>query len=115
MAEKYKLSKTLFNKSELEKVINKNFTSFTQPTVEQDTDTVQELFRLYDKLYLEIPLEGPQSHTYLIEESSKLVQVVQDDLDIQPLLDEISDLRQRLLDAEETILTLEGELSNGSI
>lgn len=115
MAEKYILSKTLFNKSELNKVVNSNFSSFTQPTIEEDTDTVEELFRLYDKLYLDIPLEGPQSHTYLIEQSSRLVDIVQDDLDIQPLLDEISDLRQRLLDANELILDLENQLGNGSI
>lgn len=114
MAEKYRLTKTILNKNELSKVIDSNFTTFSQPTVEQDNDTVQELFRLYDKLYLEIPLEGPQSHTYLIEESSKLVSVTQD-LDIQPLLDEISELRQRLLDANEEILNLENQIGNGSI
>jgi len=114
MAEKYRLSKTLFNKNELSKVINSDFTTFSQPTIEQDNDTVQELFRLYDKLYLEIPLQGPQSHTYLIEESSKLVSITQD-LDIQPLLDEISELRQRLLDANEEILNLENQMGNGSI
>jgi len=114
MAEKYRLSKTLFNNNELSKVINSDFTTFSQPTIEQDNDTVQELFRLYDKLYLEIPLQGPQSHTYLIEESSKLVSITQD-LDIQPLLDEISELRQRLLDANEEILNLENQMGNGSI
>lgn len=114
MAEKYKLSKTLLNKKEVSKVINLDFTTFSQPTTEQDTDTIQELFRLYDKLYLEIPLQGPQSHEYLIEESSKLVSITQD-LDIQPLLDEISELRQRLLDANEEILNLENQLGNGSI
>lgn len=114
MAEKYRLSKTLFNKNELTKVVKTDFTTFAQPTVEQDNDTVQELFRLYDKLYLEIPLQGPQSHAYLIEESSKLVSITQD-LDIQPLLDEISELRQRLLDANEEILNLENQMGNGTV
>lgn len=115
MAEKYRLTKKISNREELRKVVNPNFTTFAQPTVEDDPDTVEELFRLYNKLYLDIPLEGPQSHTYLIEESSKLVEVVQDTQDIQPLLDEISDLRQRLLDSEETILDLERQLANGSV
>lgn len=115
MAEKYRLTKKISNREELKKVVDSNFNTFAQPTVEEDTDTVEELFRLYDKLYLDIPLEGPQSHTYLIEESSKLVEVVQDTQDIQPLLDEISDLRQRLLDSEETILDLERQLANGSV
>jgi len=115
MAEKYKLSKTLFNKSELSKVINTEFTSFSQPTPEENNDTVEELFRLYDLLYLDIPLEGPQSHTYLIEQSSRLVEVVQDAQDIQPLLDEISDLRQRILDSDQTILDLQRQLANGGV
>lgn len=115
MAEKYRLTKKISNREELKKVVNSNFTTYTQPTVAEDTDTVGELFRLYDKLYLEIPLEGTQSHTYLIEESSKLIQVVQDTQDIQPLLDEISDLRQRLLDSQEIILDLERQLANGSV
>lgn len=115
MVEKYRLTKTIQNREDLKKVVNSQFSTFTQPTVEENNDTVEELFRLYDALYLEIPLEGPQSHTYLIEESSKLVNITQGELDIQPLLDEISDLRQRLLDSEETILDLERQLANGSI
>lgn len=115
MAEKYRLSKTVLNKNELGRVVDTEFSTFSQPTLDESNDTVQELFRLYNALYLEIPLEGPQSHTYLIEESSKLIQVAQDTLDIQPLLDEISDLRQRLLDADQALLLLESQMSNGGI
>lgn len=115
MAKKYTLSKTVQNKADLKKVVDSKFSTFLQPTVEENNDTVEELFRLYDTLYLDIPLAGPQSHTFLIEESTKLVGVVQSELDIQPLLDEISDLRQRLLDSEETILDLERQLANGSV
>ena len=115
MAEKIRLQKTVRQKSDLEKVVSKQFTTFVQPDTLPDNDTVTELFRLYDKLYLEIPLEGPKSHTYLIEQSSKLVEVVQESPDIQPLLDEISDLRQRLLDANEYNAELENQIANGSI
>jgi hypothetical protein len=115
MAEKYRLSKTVLNKNELERVVDTEFSTFSQPTLDESNDTVQELFRLYNALYLEIPFEGPQSHTYLIGESSKLIQVAQDTLDIQPLLDEISDLRQRLLDADQALLLLESQMSNGGI
>ena len=107
MAEKVKLEKTILQKTELSKVVSKEFTTFTRPTDEEAGNTVQELFRLYDKLYLEIPLEGPLSHTYLIEESSKLVNLTQDNLEIQPLLDEITELRERLLIANQQIFDLE--------
>ena len=115
MAENIRLQKTVREKSDLDKVVSKEFTTFIQPTEQDSNDTVTELFRLYDKLYLDIPLEGFQSHTYLIEQSSKLVEVVEESPDIQPLLDEISDLREKLLIANEQINELENQANNGSI
>lgn len=109
MAEKVKLQKTIQKKEEFSKVVFREFTTFTQPTDEESGDTVAELFRLYDKLYLEVPLKGPQSHSYLIEESSKLISITKDNTEIQPLLDEISELRERLLLANQQIFELESQ------
>jgi hypothetical protein len=108
MAEKVKLQRTVQEKDELAKVVNKKFNTFIQPEVEEDTDTIEDLFRLYDKFYLDIPLEGPKSHTYIITESSKLVSI-EEEQDIAPLLQEITDLRQRLLEANEQISELENQ------
>lgn len=110
-----RLSKTVKEKDDLTKVISSTFTTFLQPEDLPDPDTVEELFRLYDKLYLEIPLEGPKSHTYLIEESSKLIQLNPDTAAIQPLLDEITELRERLLTANEQIFDLERQIEGGNI
>lgn len=115
MAENVRLSKTVQEKDKLRKIVSSTFTTFVQPSEVQDTDTISELFRLYDKLYLQIPLDGPQSHTYLIEESSKLVDIQQDNEAIQPLLDEITELRERLLSANEQIFQLEEELASGNV
>lgn len=112
MAEKVKLEKTIQQKDEFSRVISREFTTFVKPTDTEIGDTVEELFRLYAKLYLEIPLEGPQSHTYLLEESSKLVSLTQDNQEIQPLLDEISTLRESLLLANQQIFELEQQ-TNG--
>lgn len=114
MAEKIRLKKTVQQKDQFSKVVPREFTTFVRETDQEVGDTVTELFRLYDKLYLEIPLEGPQSHTYLIEESSKLVQLTQDNEDIQPLLDEINELRERLLIANQQIIELQTQ-SNGEL
>lgn len=114
MAENVRLIKTVQEKDKLRKIVSSTFTTFVQPSEEQDTDTVSELFRLYDKLYLQIPIEGPKSHTYLIEESSKLVDIQQDNEAIQPLLDEITELRERLLSANEQIFQIEEELARGN-
>lgn len=108
MDKNVKLKRTVQKREDLDKVVKSQFTTFLQPEVEVDTDTVEELFRLYDKLYLEIPLEGPKSHSYLIEESSKLVTIDQEQ-DITPLLQEITDLRERLLQANERISELENQ------
>ena len=49
--------------------------------------------------YSGLTAEGSSnSHKYLIRESSKLVQLEKDDTEIQPLLDEITNLRTRLLE-----------------
>ena len=108
MAEKIRLQKTVQEKDELTKVVSRQFNTFIRPEEEEDLDTIDELFRLYDKFYLDLPLEGPKSHTYLIEESSKLVTIEQEQ-DIEPLLQEITDLRRQLLLANEQISELENK------
>lgn len=115
MDKNVRLSRTVKEKDDLSKIISSAFTTFIQPENLPDPDTVEELFRLYDKLYLEIPLEGTKSHTYLIEESSKLIQLNPDTTAIQPLLDEITELRERLLNANEQIFDLERRLEGGNV
>ena len=110
-----RLSKTVYKKDEIDKAIDNRFTSFVEK-VEEDNDTVAEFFRLYEKLFLEIPPTGQtQSHEYLIRESSKLVRLDGEDEEIQPLLDEISDLRQRLLEANIENLDTQNELINSFV
>jgi len=110
-----RLSKTVYKKDEIDKAIDNRFTSFVEK-VEEDNDTVAEFFRLYEKLFLEIPPTGQtQSHEYLIRESSKLVRLDGEDEEIQPLLDEISDLRQRLLETNIESLDTQNELINSFV
>lgn len=112
MAESYRFKKTVTGREEFTKAVDTGFKSFVDLTPEEDTDTVEELFRIYDKLYYEIPLEGnSNSHEFLIKESSKLINVEQDNEDIQPLLQEITELRTRLLEANQTIIDL--QIGNG--
>lgn len=103
-----KIQKTVFNATEFNKVVDTSFSTFTQPVVEEDTDTVENFFRLYEKLYFVIPPEGEvDSHEYLIRRSSELVDFEKTTEEIQPLLDEISQLREQLLQANQQILDLE--------
>jgi len=93
-----RVKKTVYNKDEFEKVVDTSFNTFTDDVQAQDNDTVEELFRLYDKLFYDIPTEGTNnSHTFILQESSKLVEFTKDTEEIQPLLDEIATLREQLL------------------
>lgn len=107
MAEEVKLQKIVYNPVEFRQVVDTSFKAFAKPIPAADTDTVEELFRLYNKLYLRIPIEGDtNSHQYLVTESSKLYSQEVQSVDVQPLLDEITQLRQQLLSANQEILAL---------
>ena len=94
--------------------IDNKFNFFKEPEPVVDPDTVEELFRLYDKLYMQIPIDtDQQSHKYLVEQSSELYQVDKQLESIQPLLDEVASLRGQLLEANRQILELEAKLAGG--
>jgi len=108
MANNIEIRKTVFSTTEFNKVIDTDFKTFTQPVPEEDTDTSEELFRLYEKLYYTIDVEGEEnSHQYLVRKSSELLTFDKVTEDIQPLLDEISQLREQLLLANQQIIDLE--------
>jgi len=105
-----RLSRTVYKKDEFDKSIDSSFKSFVD-VVEVDNDTIEEFFRLYNKLFYEIPAEGEfNSHEFIIKESSKLVDFETDDEAIQPLLDEITDLRQRLLEQNAENIETENDM-----
>lgn len=106
-----RIQKESYSSSQYKNFVDRDFKTFADPVPVVDTDTVEELFRLYDKLYYSIPLEGENnSHQYLLVRSSELVDFEKNTEDIQPLLDEIASLRQQLLSANEQIF----ELTNGT-
>lgn len=109
MAEKIELQKTVINTAGFKKAVDTSFKYYAKPVEIVDTDTITELFRLYDKLYFSIPITGPNSHEYLVNKSSELYTAQQTNEEIQPLLDEIADLRQQLLQANQEISKLAGQ------
>ena len=111
MANNIQLQKTVFGKVDFSKVVDTSFKTFTQPIPEEDLDTPEELFRLYDKLYYSIDLEGDtESHRYLVNKSSELLNFDATTEDIQPLLDEIAQLREENLALNQQVLTLETKI-----
>jgi hypothetical protein len=112
MANDITIQKTVFSAVEFNKVVNNTFSTFTQPTPEEDLDTPEELFRLYEKLYYVIDVTGDtNSHEYLVKKSSELLTFDTVTEEIQPLLDEIAELRQENLGLNQQILTLETNIA----
>jgi len=112
MANDINIQKTVFSSVEFNKVVDTSFKTFTQPVPEEDLDTTEELFRLYEKLYYEIDVTGGvDSHEYLVKKSSELLNFDKVTEDIQPLLDEIAQLRQENLALNLQILTLETNIT----
>lgn len=113
MAEKVNLNKSYLKSREFKETVDTTFKYFAKPVPVQDPDTIEELFRLYNKLFFEIPVAGINSHQYLVTKSSELYTAPQVSEEIQPLLDEVADLRTRLLQANEQILQLSQQVNNG--
>jgi hypothetical protein len=108
--ERIRLQKDSYNSNQFNTIVDREFRTFSKPIIEVDTDTVEELFRLYDKLFFTIPIEGEiNSHQYILQKSSELTDFEKTTEDIQPLLDEIAQLRQQLLDANQQIFDLENQ------
>lgn len=102
------IKRTVVSKQEFSKVVNKEFSTFTQEA-QGDLLTVEDFFVEYDRLFYDIPSEGEtNSHTYLATRSGEQANLELITQDIQPLLDEIANLRERLLEANTTIASLQG-------
>lgn len=105
MANEIKIEKQVFTKNQFDKVVDRSFQTYAQPAPTDDQPTVEEFFVLYDQLYFEIPVEGDiNSHRYLVEKSSELVEFEKTTEDIQPLLDEIAILREQILEYQQQLI-----------
>lgn len=113
MANEIKIQKTVYKKDDYGKVVDRTFNSFVQNEETTVIKTVDDFFRDYEELYLEIPIEGDEkSHRYLYNRSGELLDIQNALTDIQPLLDEIAELREQLLEANQEILEVRLENAN---
>ena len=111
--ENINIHRELYKKVDIDTLIDTEFKTFTKPVEEIDTDTVEELFRLYDKLFYTIPAEGEtNSHQYILNKSSELATLDRFSEDIEPLLNEISQLRRELLASDERQFELDRNTEN---
>jgi hypothetical protein len=100
------VQKTVFNKDKYTRVINTQFTQLLNQGVEDEilTFTVDDFFELYDQLFYQIPREGDvNSHQFILQREADYLGVSISQDDIQALLNEITSLRQQVLEAQTTI------------
>jgi hypothetical protein len=99
------VQKTVFNKDSFGRVINTQFNQLLNQTVEEtDTFTVDDFFQLYEDLFYQIPKEGDtNSHRYILQREADYLGVSISQDDIQALLNEITSLRQQVLESQQTI------------
>ncbi len=112
---KVDLRKTVYNKDQFDRVVGgREFTTFG---VAQAVDfTVEDFFQQYDALFLTIPVFGEvNTHEYLVRRSSELVGFQRTTEDLQPLLDEITNLREQLLAARQENINLQVQSAGGDI
>jgi hypothetical protein len=99
------VQKTVFNKDSFGRVINTQFSQLLNQNVEEtDTFTVDDFFQLYEDLFYQIPKEGDtNSHRYILQREADYLGVSISQDDIQALLNEITSLRQQVLESQQTI------------
>ena len=100
------VQKTVFNKDTYGRVINTQFSQLLNQGATEDTlsFTVDDFFQLYEELFYQIPKEGDtNSHKYILQKEADYLGISISQDDIQALLNEITSLRQQVLEAQTTI------------
>ena len=100
------IEKQVFDKINYSKVINTQFSQLFNQQVSEESPsfTLDDFFTLYDQLFYQIPKEGDiDSHRFILEKEAEYLGVIINQDDIQALLDEITSLRQQVLDIQTTL------------
>ena len=106
--EEVNLNKRVFNKVNYKKTIDTEFVQLGVKNLQEQIDdqpTVQDFFDLYNTLFYEIPELGDNnSHQFLIKTSSEYVSIEETDELVEALQDEIAQLREDLLQAQQDLV-----------
>jgi len=100
------VQKTVYDKNTYSRVINTGFNQLInqQTDEEQLSFTVDDFFELYDQVFYQIPKEGESnSHQFILQREADYLGISISQEDVQALLNEITSLRQQVLDAQTTI------------
>lgn len=99
------IEKQVYDKDSFNKVVDTQFRQLlnNQPE-ETPVFTMEEFFDLYEQLFYQIPKEGEaNSHRFILEKEADYLGVIVNQDDIQALLQEITTLRQQVLDTQTAL------------
>ena len=99
------VQKTVFNKDTYGRVVDTQFKQLISPSGEETLSfTVDDFFELYEQVFYQIPREGEvNSHQYILQKEAEYLGISLNQDDIQALLDEITSLRQQVLDTQTIV------------
>ena len=98
------VQKTVFSKDSYSRVIDTQFSQLITQEDETLSFSVDDFFELYDQLFYQIPRDGEtNSHQYILQREADYLGISVSQDDVQALLNEITSLRQQVLDAQTTI------------
>jgi hypothetical protein len=110
MSENIVFAKQVYNKGYYSKIIDTSFKQLGVKTIQQQIDskpTVEQFFEMYNELFYDIPEDGNNSHSYLIEKSSEYINFQQNLDEIIALQAEIAQLRIDLLESQKQVADLQ--------
>lgn len=114
MSENVTFAKQVYNKGQYSKIIDTSFKQLGVKTIQQQIEakpTVEQFFEIYNELFYEIPEDGNNSHTYLIEKSSEYINYQQNLDEIIALQAEIAQLRIDLLESQKQVAELQQQIN----
>ena len=100
------VQKTVFNKDTYGRVVDTQFRQLINQDVVDETPsfTIDDFFQLYEDLFYQIPKEGDtNSHQYILQKEADYLGISISQDDVQALLDEITLLRQQVLETQQTV------------
>ncbi len=102
------VQKIVFSKDSFNRVVNTQFNQLINQQVEAEETTldfiIDDFFELYDQLFYQIPRDGDiNSHQYILQREADYLGITINQDDIQALLNEITSLRQQVLDSQTLI------------
>lgn len=98
------VEKTVFSKDSYGRVVDTQFSQLITQEDETLSFSVDDFFELYDQLFYQIPRDGEtNSHQYILQREADYLGISISQEDVQALLDEITSLRQQVLDTQTII------------